>query len=278
MLTRRQWLAAAAVPQWPDIATIKPDLVTPPMTLGDPRPGARARQTLDAWRGSGVYHALYLPPDWTPRKRLPVIVEYAGNGNYSNRYGDVSTGVPEGSHLGYGISGGRGFVWICVPYIDSASGRNQTLWWGDADATALYCRQAVQLVCGEYGGDPRRVVLSGFSRGAIACNYIGLRDGEIARLWRAFVCYSHYDGVRTWPYAGSDRESALERLQRLGNRPQFICHEQSVEDTRRYLLSTGIQGNWDFHAVPFRNHNDRWVLRDTPLRRRLRRWIRDAIG
>jgi hypothetical protein len=45
-----------------------------------------------------------------------VIVEYAGNGNYSNASGDVSRGVPEGSNLGYGISGGKGFVSVCAPY------------------------------------------------------------------------------------------------------------------------------------------------------------------
>jgi len=44
-----------------------------------------------------------------------VIVEYAGNGNYANKYGDVSSGEVEGSKLGYGISGGTGFIWICMP-------------------------------------------------------------------------------------------------------------------------------------------------------------------
>jgi hypothetical protein len=122
------------------------------------------------------------------------------------------------------------------------------------------------------------LILCGFSRGSIACNYIGLRDDETARLWRAFVCYSHYDGVRYWPYPGSGREAALERLRRLGGRPQFICHERSVDDTRAYLAAAGIGGRWELHAVPFRNHNDRWVLRDTPLRRRLRRWTAEALA
>src|SRR4029078_13548098 len=107
--------------------------------------------------------------------------------------------------------------------------RNESQWWGDAQATVDYCKKAVKLVCGRYGGDPKALVLAGFSPGAIACNYIGLRDDEIAALWRGFIPYSHYDGVRGWPYSDSDRASALVRLKRLGNRPQFIIHENSVE-------------------------------------------------
>lgn len=70
---------------------------------------------------------------------------------------------------------------------------------------------------------------------SIACNYIGLHDDEIAALWRGFICHSHYDGVRKWDYAGSDRQSAAIRLGRLRDRPQFISHETSVETARGYL-------------------------------------------
>ena len=52
-------------------------------------------------------------------------------------------------------------------------------------------------VCEQYGGDRAAVILTGFSRGAIACNYLGLHNEEIAGLWRAFIPYSHYDGVIT---------------------------------------------------------------------------------
>jgi hypothetical protein len=279
MLWRRSLLLAPLTPpvELPDIRSIAPDLVTPPMEEGTPAPGRRVRMQLDGYRGSGVYHALYLPRDYRPGRKHPVIVEYAGNGNYRNRYGDVSEGVPEGSNLGYGMSGGNGFLWLCVPYVDAAERQVRKIWWGDVPATLQYCRDAVNSVVRDHGGDPRRVVLCGFSRGSIGCNYLGLHDDRIAQLWRAFVCYSHYDGVRQWPYEGSDRDSALVRLRRLGGRRQFICHEVSVEQTRQYLRSTGIAGKWTFRTVPFRNHNDQWMHRDTPLRRELREWLAAVV-
>jgi len=279
VITRRSLLLAQLpAAELPDIRSVPADLETPAMTAGTPAPGRRVRHQLKEFEGTGLYHALYLPPDWTPGRRYPLTVEYAGNGNYRNQYGDVSLGVPEGSNLGYGLSGGEGMIWVCLPYVNSRERKVQITWWGDVPATLDYCRRAVRMLCGRFGADRRRILLCGFSRGAIACNYLGLHDDRIAGLWRAFFCYSHYDGVRQWPFpGGDDRRAALERLRRLRGRPQFICHERSAEETRRYLEASGIKGDFSIHDLPFRNHNDAWVLRNIPLRRALREWVRRVL-
>jgi hypothetical protein len=155
--------------------------------------------------------------------------------------------------------------------------KNQPTWWGDVDATVDYCKHTVRRICKEYGGDPENVFIAGFSRGAIACNYIGLHDDEIAALWRGFICHSHYDGVRQWAYAGSDRQAAAERLGRLGNRPQFISHENNVNATRDYLTEACPTGNFTFLPLPFANHTDTWVLRDIPERKTLRDWFGNVL-
>ena len=267
----------------PDISTVPTDLVLPKLASGNPAAGKRVKQVHPDWKQTKVYHLLYLPKDWQPGKRYPVIVEYAGNGPYKNRFGDISTGLPEGSKMGYGITGGRGFIWVCIPYLNADGNRNATQWWGDKpkhdpQPTLAYCKKVVPWICRQYGGDPGRVVLCGFSRGAIACNYLGLHDDEIAKLWRAFIPYSHYDGVRRWGYPGSDKASAKKRLQRLGMRPQFICHEGTgVSATKQYLKETGIAGNFTIHATGFRNHNDAWLLRPSPVRKTLRSWLETVL-
>jgi hypothetical protein len=273
-----------------DIREVEPDLEVPPMVEGEPEPGKRVRQVLPGYSQTAVYHTLYLPMDWQADQRYPLIVEYAGNGGYRNLFGDESTGMVEGSKLGYGISAGRAFLWVCLPYLDDAGEANVQQWWGDKPAysvapTVAYCLKAVPWICDRYGGDPGAVVLTGFSRGAIACNFIGLHNDEIAGLWRAFVPFSHYDGVvESWPYPGADRRSALERLGRLGGRPQFICAESlpgnkaTVETTRRYLESTGVAAPWAFLPTGFRNHNDAWILRPSPARTALRKWLKDVLA
>lgn len=259
------------------IYEIPQDLIAPEMTGDEPAAGRRVRRVAAEYAGTEVYHSLYLPTDWKKGRTYPVIVEYAGNGPYRNRLGDRCTGRVEHCSLGYGASGGKGLLWICLPYISQDRKRNQLQWWGDANATADYCKAVVPRICRDYGGDAEAVFLAGFSRGAIACNYIGLRDDEIAGLWRGFICHSHYDGVRQWKHEGSDANAAAERLRRLKGRPQFISHESSVAQTRRYLAAACPDGNFTFLPLPWPNHTDTWVLRDVPERRRLRQWLADVL-
>jgi len=265
----------------PDISTVPADLRIPEITEGTPGPGKRVRFKLFTNAPPVV---LYLPSDWSPERTFPVIVELAGNGNYKNAFGDISTGIPEGSNLGYGLSGGRGYVWVCLPFLTDAGDAVATTWWGNAkeykpDSTVAFIKRAVPALCAQFSGDPGRVMLCGFSRGSIAANAIGLHDDEISSLWRAFVCYSHYDGVREgWPFAGSDRPAARTRLARLVGRPQLICHESvsgktNLEATRCYLDKSGIKGDFTFLETGFRNHNDGWVLRPSSARDAAREWL-----
>ncbi len=248
------------------------DLTVPAVTDAVPSPGTRVRQFNKHYEGSRVYHTLYLPTDWMPGKKYPVIVEYAGN------KWRTSPGTVEGSSLGYGISGGKGVIWICMPYVNQQEMRNQETWWGDVDATVAYCRHTVKRICNKYGGDADNVFIAGFSRGAIACNFIGLHDEEIASLWRGFICHSHYDGVKKWGYANSDRSSAAERLARLGNRPQFISQEHSTESTQLYLKEVLPTGNFTFLPLKGVPHTDTWVLDPRPERATLRNWFNHSLA
>lgn len=270
-------LAAACLhaAELPDIRSVPADLEVPALSEGQPAPGKRVKQGL---------HVLYLPTDWKPGVKMPVIVELAGNGNYSNKFGDVSKGIPEGSNLGYGLSGGKGFIWLCSPYLNGAGDAVAITWWGDKPTydpqpTLKYLRGAVANVCKEHGGDASKVVLCGFSRGAIACNYLGLYDDETARLWCGFLSYSHYDGVKPWPYPNSDRASALVRLKRLAGRPQFICGENTnAQETEKYLRPLLPEADLTFMSTGFRNHNDAWTLRPSPARDKARAWLSKVVG
>lgn len=264
----------------PDLSSVPEDLAIPAVSIGEPAAGKLVRQQAAGWKGTDVHHLLYLPADWKPESSWPVIVEYPGNGGYNNKYGDRSDGLVEDCRLGYGLTAGKGCVWLCLPYVekDGDGFRNAVKWWGDIESSKRYCQEAVKEVCTRLGGDSERVILAGFSRGSIGCNYLGLHDDSIASLWCGFICHSHYDGVREqWPYPGADRASALERLGRLQGRPQFISHEGSAEQTRSWLESSGVRGNWTFAPLPFRNHSNAWVLRDIPLRRQARAWLESVL-
>ena len=151
-----------------NINDLESDLTVPSVTDDKPAAGTRVRQVNPGYEAWKLFHVLYLPTDWKSDGKYPVIVEFPGNGGYQNKYGDKCSGRVEDCKLGYGISGGRKFIWVCLPFVDPKGMSHSITWWGDADATATYCRETVTRICQNFGGDPEAVVLTGFSRGAEA--------------------------------------------------------------------------------------------------------------
>jgi hypothetical protein len=276
--------SGAVCAELPDIESVPPDLTLPAVIQAPPAPGLRVPAPAPGWEATTAYHLLYLPTNWKPSTKFPVLVEWTGN-QYKSPTGDSCPGTPEGAKLGFGISGGVDCIWLTLPYLDNSGKHAVSTWWGNAPEydprpTLAYCRAAVRDVCERFGGDPARVVLAGFSRGAIAVNYLGLHDAETAQLWRGFICYSHYDGVRRWNWSNTDTESATARLKRLAGRPQFVCGEaNNAEETRLFLERSGLlrAGAFTFLSTGFRNHNDAWLLRPSEQRTQLRTWFRQLV-
>lgn len=60
--------------------------------------------------------------------------EYMGNGPFNDKVGDVSTGRPEDSNLGWGMAepAGSQYIWISMPFLSSWLGADteiSTYWW-----------------------------------------------------------------------------------------------------------------------------------------------------
>ncbi len=64
----------------------------------------------------------------------------------------------------------------------------------------------------------------------------------------------------------------------MGNRPQWISHELSVDAVRAFLQSHGLLGTRiQLQAIPFPNHSADWVLKDIPERQRARAWLKKVL-
>jgi len=288
----------------PDVTTFPRDLNVPEVTKGEPAPGKRVLQALPDYENSEVRHALYLPTNWVKGKSYSVIAEYTGNN------GTVAGGK---ACQGYGISGGKRFLWITLPFVSKDGKTDMDWWWGDPDRTADYAIAAIKSVCKRWGGNPKAVILTGYSRGAIACNYIGLRNDEISKMWLGMVPASHYDN-HTWKQGEAEFSRNVERLHRLGKTPQYVCGEHhlaekhkdkkllamvqaknyaSLEAVKRELKIQSIlvqekihefitinhpNANITFDTFPWVNHNGQWTLYDTPSRQKLRNWVNELIA
>ena len=265
------------------------DLVLPPMTSGEPQPGKRAAVIAPEYTGTKVRHLIALPDDWTPDwkargKSWPVIAEYTGN--FFPTSG--STGEVEGAGLGYGVSRGKA-IWVVLPYVAKDHQKNEITWWGDIAATVAYAKTNIPRICAQFGGDPKKVVLCGFSRGAIGVSFLGLHDDDMAKLWCGLWAHDHFDGMLEWkghawgsPLARY-REEASARLRRLQGRPLLVS--QAGAQTRRFIDALAPSGvtyltvDMAAHFGTFPNelakhpHNDRWPLRDGDATSVARTWF-----
>jgi len=293
------------------VRAVLPDLFTPPMSFAAPAAGRRVAAATPGWPAR-AYHAVYLPPEWSNASdapRLPLIVELAGNGPWMSPYGDVSAGRPEGSNLGYGITAGAGAVWVSVPMLSAGGDFVETWWWGcpasppytgsppvttgagaghcgaacNTTAAVRFLADTVRHAAAAYNADPARVVIAGFSRGAVGVNYLGLADDDVASLWRASIAYAHYDGQPMDagnPYPNAGPPASYERLRRLGRRPQYIVAELngSFVETAPYINASGLAVNATYAETGFCNHNDAWTLRPSPARDALRAWFWKVVA
>jgi hypothetical protein len=260
------------------------------MTSGEPLPGKRATVIAPEYADSKVHHLIALPDDWTPDwkargKSWPVIAEYTGN--YFPTSG--STGEVEGAALGYGVARGKA-IWVVLPYVAKDHQKNEVTWWGDIDATVGYAKTNIPRICADFGGDPKKVVLCGFSRGAIGVSFLGLHDDGVAKLWCGLWAHDHFDGVKQWtaPWGAPlarYREEASVRLRRLAGRPLLISQAYPGNQTRDFVEPLAAK-NVDYLTIDmgalygkFPNdavkhpHNDRWPLRDGDATTTARAWF-----
>ena len=283
-----------------DSADLSVAMSLPSLSTEGPGAGKRFLEAAPEYAETSIRHQVFLPDDWSPdwkgkKRSWPVVVEYTGNVYPPTG----STGQIEDSALGYGLTGGK-WIWIVLPFIAKNLKQHELMWWGDEAATVEYAKLNVPRLCATYGGNPSQVVLCGFSRGAIAVNYIGLHDDDIAKLWCGFMSHDHYDGLQAWP--GTTWASSLEvyqkfageRLRRLKGRPVLISQanesggtqmiERYIGDRKEIAQFTylGFAMKSIFREIPntlFKHtHTDRWMLVASPERQRARAWLAELFS
>lgn len=245
----------------------------PPLTLGEPAAGTFRKQVAPEYEGTGVYHAIYLPPDWQPGRRYPVIVE-----SPCNKYGSF-TGKVDDATLGYHLAGCRSYIWIVVPYIQAQA--NLDYGWGEVPTTLAYWRTNVARALADYGGDPGAVIVTGFSRGAIGASFVGLSDDEVADLWLAFFMHSHADVLSNLtPDKGA---GSATRMQRVRGRASFLSWGAAgdggaVNSLKGVDLLTSFGYPVATLAVPDVGHTDVWMEADAASRQTVQAWLFAAVA
>lgn len=105
---------------------------------------------------------------------------------------------------------------MSLPFIDRAAGTIVENGWKYLDENGDYAVSAVEQMGQSGGGDRGNIVLTGFSRGAIACGFIGLRNDQIASLWMTFQHCQHFDDDGSGRTNGDRDQARRSILGRVG--------------------------------------------------------------
>ena len=239
-------------------SAIKPEPVrrvhVPAINDQSPAAGCRVWRRLPEYQATKLRHVLTLPHNWRADSQFPIIVEYTGN-EFFHKFCH-STGLTEQGTMAYGLGRGEDFILLNLPFVSPDGQREQRGGWGDEAKTIEYCLAALRDVFDHFGGDSSAVILTGFSRGQIAMNCIGLRDDRIADVWLAFV---GANPGKTWLGGKGWNNSHVgwdERAARLKDRPWFDEHPK---------FGPGV-------------HVDVEYLEDCQSTVNTRRWLRQVIG
>lgn len=247
----------------------------PPLIDGAPGPGLFTKVIAPEYAGTNVYHGVYLPPDWEPGRRYPVLVE-----SPFNKYGTF-TGRVDDATLGYYLAGCRSYIWIVVPYVSIGGQSNLDFGWGDVPATIAYWKLNVPRMLEALGGDPSAVIVSGFSRGAIGASYIGLHEPDIADLWLAFLMHSHADvPSNLTPDKGAGSAMRMERV--WGRTTLLSWGAKGDGGAGNSLKGVDLLGSFGYPlstlAVPGVGHTDLWMATDAESRSSAQDWLFDAVA
>ena len=259
--------AAGEEPAWVAPAGRVP---VPEVTDGAPAPGRRVRVRLAGESQPALHAVLQLPEDWTPGRRWPLLVEYPGN--LFHVPGCRSPGLPEQGVIAAGMTLGRGSICLGLPFVDRRWGRIAESGWGNPDETVAYALAMLAQVRDDWGADPANTVLTGFSRGALACGYIGLRDDRLSAWWKGFHACQHYDGDG---WNGATWEGAMARARRFRGRSVFHT-DNSAERFQPLMDAMGAPAT--FVKSGLGAHATAMFLDDRTSTRQVRGWYRDLVS
>ena len=132
--------------------------------------------------------------------------------------------------------------------------------------------------------DNNRVVLSGFSRGAISISYLGNSNDEISSIWTAYFAHAHFDGC-----CQNIPGNPKERINRMRGKKTLIavgkndiaqkCSKNAYLQLDALKFPVTYIEIPDIHTDKWKNlaHNPFWILHESQATEAARNWLKNLF-
>jgi len=233
----------------------------PPIEVGYPEPGKRITVFIDDYPEAP--YVLFLPYNYHEGRKLPVIMESL-----------CIFLTTEDAVLGYGLSKGMNCIWVTVPYVDDEGKLSS---WNYPECTVKYWLAVLEDLNNKFAIDNSKIVIAGFSLGAMTTSYIGNWNNEISSKWSGYFAYAHFDDC-----CFQQQGNFNERILRIKDRKVFLV-AGGKDSARRCsiksyykLIQKGILV--DYMEVPDAIHCPYWILEDSKYTENARQWLNSIIS
>lgn len=241
------------------VANEQQHLTSPEIETGLPRPGHRVRVSIEDYPDAN--YDIYLPYNFTNTGKWPVIFEIP-----------CADDAHDATVIGFGISEGKDYIWVSVPYIDHDGKIESGAWTLEPSYTEKFWLAVLKDLKNKYPIDDRKIIIAGFSLGGAGVSGFGNWSSEISSKWAAYFSQSHFDGCCLNFPGNSD-----ERINRIDKRKVLVCAGE--RDTAKTcsknaytkLVSKGVPAtyieivNWD--------HFPDWTLTNSQSAQQARNWL-----
>lgn len=280
LLTLGTGLTLAQVPAAPTPAApaAAPAAATPPSAAAAPAATVARPVPMPAWplyqhtgeqyrvyefpgTGESIPYRLYVPEDWQPGERLPLLITLRAGNSINNNHRDDNALVTEARRHRYIVVSPLGYRGLRQPYygspypIERPDGPSKPGdgWSAEESARAEQdVLNVLALVAAEYGADTSRVFLHGQNPSASGALYLASR---YPTLFKAVVVSSGPIVTRDFPFAALRGKVAVLVLHGDKDSSNPIA---ASERLARELTAAGV--STEYHVVPGGEHLNAYLL------------------
>lgn len=219
------------------------------------------RQTGEQYRvyefpgtGEPIPYRLYVPEDWTPEQRLPVLVTLRAGTSINNNFREPNSLVREARERGYIVVAPLGYRGYAQPYYGSPYPVNRASgpsvpgagWTVEEDVRAeqdvLY---VLGLVAAEYNADTSRIFIHGQNPSGSAAFHLAAKYPEV---FRGLVVSASAIVTEGYPFEQLEGKAVMLLLGDRDNQYTVATMEGLAAELRGH----GVEA--EFHPVPGGEH------------------------
>jgi predicted peptidase len=173
------------------------------------------------------------------------------------------------------------YIWVNLPILNATGNKMIDSYYPENPSSTVACWLAIlEDLNKKFPIDNNKIILAGFSRGAVAISYIGNWNGTISGKWAGYFAYAHFDGCcQNIPGKCEERINKMQSKKILimvgKNDRALICSKLAYQKLKKKNVKVTYIEIPDVDTPGWQNssHNPYAVLEEAEWMEQARNWL-----